>query len=804
MSESLEHPTHPPFVETIPPQIVSTPTSLQDLNQQAQEFEAFILKHRHDPTLESVLSTTLPSFEVACKRLGEPQGKLPALRRLRVEVANGRPFAGYMVWLETKIVVKTPALAPHGLSHKCLYPSAKAAVCVICKARKRPCVCNERRAVLGLEPKEKEALAPKLRASHIGHLDGAEDSTDDLTALPSFSGPQQGGDPSGTETLDFSAGIGVQDVTVHANLDGVSARLATLQGIISSAAECDAMQAFSPLVGEEAATRAAFDLHSLFMQLGPLRPTDRQYEPFKQLIERFLNVTNHQLALHLEFTKAVTNLLPVLTESADLINKFAETAGLASGIQCKDNHHPICVHALPTTEREVLTAARALERFIIANRAHEGLEEALGKVLPQFDEGWAKINCDVTGCPALERYYQHQEGRRTFCGVSDVAPSDRENSVCATPHDINQPQSATSNPMTSPASSAPLYTVECEPPTPPSEVPASATVPAQPASGPPAPPSDSGADPKKRKAEAGGAPKAKKKKVTDDPDKVYTRDDPGNCFVPPQAEACDWCKTHGRVEECLFPTDQSTTCVVCKRRRQSCVADQRRHALGKPAFAKDPIRSKRPTIWKQGRYGGVKSGAKAEGSRSSKSGAGTSTSTAVRKDQASKSTARRDPFVLIPHHTLNLHAYKALSDMGPTQQVYGEAISADVGAQQISRVDDTMTRDMAEVQSRVEALRRFADQVASSAMVAEILPLIPPETLAAAEEALKAAIDGIKVPPAPAGRYSYKSLIEQSLNLIQGQLDRGTAIQRAMADLSGPLASAESTFVSALEELRTD
>ncbi|TEB23554.1 hypothetical protein FA13DRAFT_1798033 [Coprinellus micaceus] len=454
---------------------------------------------------------------------------------------------------------------------------------------------------------------------------------------------------------------------------------------------------------------------------------------------------------------------------------------------------PPVLLTVPTTEREVLTAARALERFIIANRAHEGLEEALGKVLPQFDEGWAKINCDVTGCPALERYYQHQEGEGRFAEYQTWLLATVKTRVR---------ESATSNPMTSPASSAPLYTVECEPPTPPSEVPASATVPAQPASGPPAPPSDSGADPKKRKAEAGGAPKAKKKKVTDDPDKVYTRDDPGNCFVPPQAEACDWCKTHGRVEECLFPTDQSTTCVVCKRRRQSCVADQRRHALGKPAFAKDPIRSKRPTVWKQGRYGGVKPGAKAEGSRSSKSGAGTSTSTAVRKDQASKSTARRDPFVLIPHHTLNLHAYKALSDMGPTQQVYGEAISADVGAQQISRVDDTMTRDIAEVQSRVEALRRFGDQVASSAMVAEILPLIPPETLAAAEEALKAAIDGIKVPPA--GRYSYKSLIEQSLNLIQGQLDRGTAIQRAMADLSGPLASAESTFVSALEELRTD
>ncbi|TEB34675.1 hypothetical protein FA13DRAFT_1707527 [Coprinellus micaceus] len=214
---------------------------------------------------------------------------------------------------------------------------------------------------------------------------------------------------------------------------------------------------------------------------------------------------------------------------------------------------PPVLLTVPTTEREVLTAAWALEWFIIANWAHEGLEEALGKALPQFDEGWAKINCDVTGCPALERYYQHQEADRRFAEYQTWLLATVKTRVR---------ESATSNPMTSPASSAPLYTVECEPPTPPSEVPASATVPAQPASRPPALPSDSGADPKKRKAEAGGAPKAKKKKVTDDPDKVYTRDDPGNCFVPPQAEACDWCKTHGQVEECLFPTDQSTTCVT--------------------------------------------------------------------------------------------------------------------------------------------------------------------------------------------------------------------------------------------------
>ncbi|TEB13097.1 hypothetical protein FA13DRAFT_1805847 [Coprinellus micaceus] len=360
---------------------------------------------------------------------------------------------------------------------------------------------------------------------------------------------------------------------------------------------------------------------------------------------------------------------------------------------------PPVLLTVPTTEREVLTAARALERFIIANRAHEGLEEALGKVLPQFDEAPGR--------------------RRTFCGVSDVAPSDREKlgsvrwvrsvRVCATPHDINQPQSATSNPMTSPASSAPLYTCVRTP--------------------------RSG---KQRRAEPR---RLKKKKVTDDPDKVYTRDDPGNCFVPPQAEACDWCKTHGRVEECLFPPTSrqpawsaNAPSVLCRR----------------PTAPRPWQTSIRQGPYPQQATHRLEAGG---GEQKFEERCGDMTSTAVRKDQASKSTARRDPFVLIPHHTLNLHAYKALSDMGPTQQVYGEAISADVGAQQISRVDDTMTRDMAEL--------RYGGGDS---------PVIPPETLAAAEEALKAAIDGIKVPPA--GRYSYKSLIEQSLNLIQGQLDQ--------------------------------
>ncbi|TEB27216.1 hypothetical protein FA13DRAFT_1795032 [Coprinellus micaceus] len=202
-----------------------------------------------------------PSFEVTCKCLGEPQGKIPALKRLRADLANGRPFAAYMEWLEKKVVVKKPALAPQqlapakpvsdrppalkstpgprsnrhrrkvtgnaiavgvvhsplkakgvgvrvpcrsvaqvavqlaqtrsnpgtyfvppiehacdycisqGLSYKCLYPNSKAPVCIICKARKRPCVCNERRALLGLEPKE-EVHRSKLRSARGGNGEG--------------------------------------------------------------------------------------------------------------------------------------------------------------------------------------------------------------------------------------------------------------------------------------------------------------------------------------------------------------------------------------------------------------------------------------------------------------------------------------------------------------------------------------------------------------------------------------------------------------------------------------------------------
>lgn len=68
-----------------------------------------------------------------------------------------------------------------GLSYKCLYPNSKAPVCIICKARKRPCVCNERRALLGLEPKE-EVHGSKLRSARGGDGEVTGYPGDDLTS----------------------------------------------------------------------------------------------------------------------------------------------------------------------------------------------------------------------------------------------------------------------------------------------------------------------------------------------------------------------------------------------------------------------------------------------------------------------------------------------------------------------------------------------------------------------------------------------------------------------------------------------
>ncbi|TEB16769.1 hypothetical protein FA13DRAFT_1804562 [Coprinellus micaceus] len=482
MSQNPGLPADRPL-ETIPPRMVSTPSSMDDLTEQAQEFERYILKHRRDATLEGVLSTAL--------------GKLPALKRLRADLANGRPFAAYMEWLEKKVVVKKPALAPQqlapakpvsdrppalkthqdrgasaaaakragsrknvaqvavqlaqtrsnpgtyfvppiehacdycvsqGLSYKCLYPNSKAPVCIICKARKRPCVCNERRALLGLEPKE-EVHGSKLRSARGGDGEGTGYPGDDLTNQASLGPPQTN---SGASVPSLCAAIDAQDTALQAELEQVASRLRSVQDIISA------------------------------------------------------------------------------IDGSDVI------------------------------------------------RHTEGLEKALGKFLPQFDEASGKLKIELPTCPALKRLYEYQKAERPFAHYQQWL---RETVK-------TRATSATSNPMTSPASSAPLYTVECEPPTPPpganpAEDPQS---PSKAASPQPGPSSKS----VKRKNETDPPPAGSKKPKIDK--NVYTRTEPWQLLCPPLDHACDRCKATRRVDECVFPTETSTTFSVFAERLSSVPA----------------------------------------------------------------------------------------------------------------------------------------------------------------------------------------------------------------------------------------
>ncbi|TEB18749.1 hypothetical protein FA13DRAFT_1719562 [Coprinellus micaceus] len=350
MSQNPGLPADRPL-ETIPPRMVSTPSSMDDLTEQAQEFERYILKHRRDATLEGVLSTALvgqPSFEVACKRLGEPQGKLPALKRLRADLANGRPFAAYMEWLEKKVVVKKPALAPQqlapakpvsdrppalkstpgprskrrrrkvtgkaitvgvvhsplkakgGLSYKCLYPNSKAPVCIICKARKRPCVCNERRALLDWSRRRK-CMDPNCGSAAVATAKGQDiRAMISQVRIPLFFIPRDGLTIHARQTkphLDRPRQTAERDTALQAELEQVASRLRSVQDIISAIdGSDDVIRALTPLIGDGRERAGNIGLAFIFRRLGPLPRRDRQCEPFKQLIERFVNLTNDQLA----------------------------------------------------------------------------------------------------------------------------------------------------------------------------------------------------------------------------------------------------------------------------------------------------------------------------------------------------------------------------------------------------------------------------------------------------------------------------------------------------------------------------
>ncbi|TEB15357.1 hypothetical protein FA13DRAFT_1805062 [Coprinellus micaceus] len=436
---------------------------------------------------------------------------------------------------------------------------------------------------------------------------------------------------------------------------------------------------------------------------------------------------------------------------------------------------PPLLLTIPTTEAELITLAKAIERFIIVHRAHEGLEKALGKFLPQFDEASGKLKIELPTCPALKRLYEYQKAERPFAHYQQWL---RE-----TVKTRATPKSATSNPMTSPASSAPLYTVECEPPTPPpganpAEDPQS---PSKAASPQPGPSSKS----VKRKNETDPPPAGSKKPKIDK--NVYTRTEPGNCFVPPLDHACDRCKATRRVDECVFPTETSTTCMACQRCKQTCIADKRRAALGKPAHAKDPATKQRRTRRRSG---------------AAKHDTEPSTSTADRTDKVSKGTARRDPFVLVPRHSLNLRAYHSLSDMGPSQQEAVENLPLDPRIQEATRVQEMMDAEVEELGSRVAQLSVFAERLSSVPALAKHLQQIPAHVMDSADEALKSAIDDVKVlPPGDIPRHSLKSVIQRCFDLINVQLQRGLDLQNAIGDFSTAVAEGESAFFRASQGL---
>ncbi|TEB06321.1 hypothetical protein FA13DRAFT_1807196 [Coprinellus micaceus] len=292
MSQNPGLPADRPL-ETIPPRMVSTPSSMDDLTEQAQEFERYILKHRRDATLEGVLSTALvgqPSFEVACKRLGEPQGKLPALKRLRADLANGRPFAAYMEWLEKKVVVKKPALAPQQLAPAKPVSDRPPAL----KSTPGPRSKRRRRKVTGKaitvgvvhSPLKAKGTRSNPGTYFVPPIEHACDycvsqglsykclypnSKAPVCIIYQASlGPPQTN--SGASVPSLCAAIDAQDTALQAELEQVASRLRSVQDIISA---IDGSDDVIPCT-------------------------------------------------HLEFTNAVTNLLSVLTESGDLINRFAE------------------------------------------------------------------------------------------------------------------------------------------------------------------------------------------------------------------------------------------------------------------------------------------------------------------------------------------------------------------------------------------------------------------------------------------------------------------------------------------------
>jgi hypothetical protein len=159
--------------------------------------------------------------------------------------------------------------------------------------------------------------------------------------------------------------------------------------------------------------------------------------------------------------------------------------------------------------------------------------------------------------------------------------------------------------------------------------------------------------------------------------------------------------------------------------------------------------------------------------------------------------------------------------MGPSQQEAVENLPLDPRIQEATRVQEMMDAEVEELVSRVAQLSVFAERLSSVPALAKHLQQIPAHVMDSADEAIKSAIDDVKVLPpgsCPAysccrsihsphldpgdiPRHSLKSVIQRCFDLINVQLQRGLDLQNAIGDFSTAVAEGESAFFRASQGL---
>jgi hypothetical protein len=111
---------------------------------------------------------------------------------------------------------------------------------------------------------------------------------------------------------------------LQAELRQVSARMDMLHSVISTAVDSDPVRQLAPLLGDVPSADAELALHGLLQKLAQLPGGDPRCQPFKQLIERHINLVNRQVTLHFQFSKVLAGVLPLFAEGGNLIDRVAE------------------------------------------------------------------------------------------------------------------------------------------------------------------------------------------------------------------------------------------------------------------------------------------------------------------------------------------------------------------------------------------------------------------------------------------------------------------------------------------------